>query len=296
MYTGPWITLSHPGGSQESIKKGSLAPSTMVHDDDAARALGFKEGIIGGLTLFSVTGGSIAASLGHTWFEGGVCSVKHKGVTYAGDVRVKWELVTPDFNDSRKIVYHLEDRDGNTAAHGWASLPKPGMKSIPPWERNPEVHKSVGVDIVPEFKVGTVSPPLKVIVHREDAIKNLDKISDYNWWYRIASPWGDPILTPYETAYMLYQKLKTSLFIGAATSPRFHTPMDAGKDMVFFQPLFLERTYTMKAKLIDKWQSGKTVFWCHEYSYEDENGKLVALMHANSAHMIKDLKPLAKKQ
>jgi len=140
------------------------------------------------------------------------------------------------------------------------------------------------------MKVGNPRPPFEAIVNRQDAIERLDRIADSNWWYRIASPWGDPILTPFDIAYMLYQGLRETSG-GPTRSPRLRTPMDAGTDMVIYRPLFVDRTYVMKPFLCDKWQTPKSVFFCTEYSYEDESSKLVAVMRAYSAHLIRDLAP-----
>jgi hypothetical protein len=68
--------------------------------------------------------------------------------------------------------------------------------------------------------------------------------------------------------------------------------MDAGTDMVFYAPLFADRTYVMKPRLCDKWQTDKTIFFTTEYIYEDkESAKPVAMMRTYSAHLIRDLLP-----
>ena len=203
-------------------------------------------------------------------------------------MRTLWEQSKADIGDAKKIDFHLEDREDNTSTYGWASVAEPGNKPVPPWERSPVTHISVGEDVLPEMKVGGASPPFEAIVSREDAINRLDGIGDYNWWYRIASPWGNPILTPFEVAYMLYQGLrKTSA--GPTRSLRLRTPMDAGTDMVVYHPLFVDQTYIMKSRLCDKWQTPRSVFFCTEYSYQGKSGELVALMRTYSAHFISDL-------
>lgn len=289
MYTGPWVKVHKPPSSSERVRQG-VAPVTMIHDDDAAQALGFREGIVGGLTLVSVTTGAIAASFGHTWYEGGIYSVRHRNPVYEGDVRVIWEESQPDPVDAKKIDFYLEDWENNTSTHGWASVARSGTKLVPPWERNPVKHTSIGEDALPEMKVGSPRSPFEAIVKRQDAIERLDRITDFNWWHRIASPWGDPILTPFDIAYMLYQGLREAP-AGPARSPRLRTPMDAGTDMVVYRPLYVDHTYVMKPVLCDKWQTAKSVFFCTEYNYEDEKTELVAVMRSYSAHLISDLAP-----
>jgi hypothetical protein len=60
---------------------------------------------------------------------------------------------------------------------------------------------------------------------------------------------------------------------------------------VVYEPLFIDRTYLMKARLADKWQTNRTVFFVTEYDYEDEKGARVAMMRAYSAHLIRALAP-----
>ena len=89
MYTGPWVKVHKPPSSRERIEQG-IPPVTRIHDDDAARELGFREGIVGGLTLLSVTTSALDASFSHTWYEGGTYSVRHRSPTYEGEVNVVW--------------------------------------------------------------------------------------------------------------------------------------------------------------------------------------------------------------
>jgi len=288
---GPWVRVVKPPSSSERVEQG-FAPVTRIHDDDAAQALGFQAGFVGGLTLLSVTTGAIAASFGHGWYERGTYSVRHKRPVYEGDVRVIWEEGEPDPGEERKIGFHLEERDGGTSTHGWAAVVPAGEKPSPPWERNPAEHASPGEDVLPEMSIGSTRPPFEASVSLQEAIVTLDGIDDDNWWHRYASPWGDPILTPYETAHMLYQGLRKSP-PGPTRSSRLRTPMDAGTDLVFYHPLFADRTYIMKPRLVDKWQTAKSVFFCTEYVYEDQNGDVPAVMRAYSVHLIRALEPAA---
>ncbi|MDP2920100.1 MAG: hypothetical protein Q8O43_07785 [Dehalococcoidia bacterium] len=293
MYAGPWVFARKPQETGEREDK-SLPPVTLIHDNAAAQALGFKGGFVGGLTLLSLASGAIDASFGHMWYEGGTLSVRHRAPVYEGDVRVMWEERPSESREARRIGYHLENRDGEESTHGWATLPKPGEKPVPPWERHPVKHKSVDDDILPEMVVGQSRAPFEAIVKMKDFVPRLDAIKDYNWWYRYASPWGPPILTPHEVCYMLYQgrpQLRTNIL----RSSRLRTSMDAGTDLVMYSPLFVDHIYTMKARLVDKWQTARTVFFVTEYTYSDEKGKNIAMMRAYSAHLIRDLAPLERR-
>jgi len=289
MYYGPWVFARKPQETSERPNKDE-PPVTLIHDHEAARALGFQAGFVGGLNLLSIAESAIDAGIGHVWYEGGALSVRNRAPVYECDLRACWEHIPPQPGESRRIKYHLVDREGKESTHGWAAVPRAGARPVPPWEREPVRHTSVGEDVLPELVVGQTRKPFEITVNLEDAVKSLDEIRDYMAWYRYGSPWGGPILSAFEICFALYQG-KPQIRSNILRSPRLVTSMDAGTDLVVYEPLFADRTYLMKPQLVDKWQTEKTVFFTTEYVYEDEKGKTVALMRANSAHLIRALAP-----
>ena len=289
MYEGPWVMVRKPPNSQERIAQG-VRPRTLIHDDDSARALGYKAGIVGGLTLLSVTSAAIPASLGHAWYQGGVYSVRHRSVGYEGEVRVVWEVVKPDPPGSRKIAFHLENREGNTSTYGWASTTEAGREPVAPWERDP-ARKPVGSDAAPDIVVGSTRTPFEIVVRREDVMEK-----DQHWWYRVASPWGDPVLSPLDIASVFYHGRRINpAFVEPRSSAPVRRGMDAGTDLVVYEPLFLDRTYVINTKLCDKWQTEKTVFTSTEYTYQDkETGRLAAAVRTYGALLIRDVVPVTE--
>ena len=289
MYYGPWVFARKPEETSEREDK-DMPPVTLIHDNESARALGFKGGFVGGLNLLSIAGSAIDAGMGHVWFQGGTLSVRNRAPVYECDVQTCWEETAPLAGESRRLNFHLVDREGQQSTHGWAALPESGARTVLPWKRDPVKHKSVGEDVLPEMKVGQSRTPFEAKVTLKDAVARLDAIQNFIWWYRYGSPWGMPILTAFDICYMLYQG-KPQLRTNILRSPRLLTSMDAGTDMAVFEPLFIDRVYLMKARLAEKWQTDKTVFFVTEYAYEDDKGALVALMRAYSAHLIRALAP-----
>jgi hypothetical protein len=287
MYVGPWIMVRKPPSSQERIAQG-VKPRTLIHDDEAARAMGYKAGIVGGLTLLSVTAGTIPASLGQSWFDGGVFSVRHKSVNYEGEFRAIWEPVTPDSHDSRKIAFHLENREGSLSTYGWASITKTGSKPLPPWERNPVPRLKGLPDASPETVVGVTREPFELIINQQDVMEK-----DQNWWYHYASPWGDPIFSPLDFASVFYHGRRINpAFVEPKGPTQVRAGMDAGTDIVVYEPAFLGHTYIINTKVADKWQTEKTTFVSTEYSFTDKKtGKLVAVSRNYGARVIREPKP-----
>lgn len=289
MYAGPWVFMHKPPETNTRADK-DMPPVTLIHDDAAARALGFKGGFVGGQTLLGLASTCIAASFGHLWYEGGTISVRNRAPVYEGEMRVLWEEARPGPGEARRITFHLETRDTEPSTPGWAALPSPGASPVPPWESAPVRRAAAAPGALPELKVGMTRQPFEAVVTLAAAVKDLDVMRDYNWWHRYASPWGPPILNPYQVCHALYQGFPQSP-ANPLRSPRLRTSMDAGTDLVVYAPFFADNRFTMKASLADKWQTERTVFFVTEYRYEDEAGKLLAVMQAVSAHLIRDLAP-----
>jgi len=288
MYTGPWVMVHKPASSHDRVAQG-LKPRTVIHDDDAARALGLKAGIVGGLTLMSVTSAAIPASLGQSWYQGGVYSVRHRQVSYEGEVRVVWETV-PDPADSRRIAFHIENRAGETSTYGWAATVEPGKKLLAPWERSPQPRNIVGADASPDVVIGATRKPFEIVVHRDDVIER-----DPHWWYRVASPFGDPVWSPLDIASIFYHGRRINpAFVEPEGDAPVRAAMDAGTDLVVCEPVFLDRTYIIETKVADKWQTEKTAFMSLEYSFIDKKtGRLVAISRNYTAFMHRRPKPVA---
>ncbi len=285
MFAGPWTMVNKPPSSIDVTAQGVL-PRTLIHDDETARAMGYKAGIVGGLTLLNVTAAAIPASFGQAWFEGGIFTVRHKNVGYEGEYRAIWEIVPADSPDTRKMTFHLENREGGTSTYGWASTFKPGTKPVPPWERNRAVRQTTGRDAAPEVVVGATREPFDIVVNPEDV-----KEKDPNWWYRVASPWGGPILSPLDLASVFYHGRRIN---PAYVEPKVRGPvlagMDAGTDLVVYEPVFLSRTYTIGTKAADKWQTEKTAFSSTEYTFTDKRtGRLAAVVRNYGARQLRDL-------
>jgi len=289
MPTGPWVMVRKPASSHDRIAQG-VKPRPVIHDDDAARALGLKAGIVGGLTLMSVTAGAIPASLGQRWYEGGVYSVRHKRPSYEGEFRVVWDTLPADPADIRKIGFHLENRDGETSTYGWAAVVEPGKKMLPPWERSPQPRNIVGADAAPDVIVGATRKPFEIVVRREHIIE-----SDPHWWYQVASPFGDPVLSPRDIASVFYHGRRINpAFVEPEGDAPVRAAMDAGTDLVVHAPVFLDRTYIIDTRVADKWQTGKTAFMSLEYGFTDkQTGQLVAISRNYTAFMHRKPEPVA---
>ncbi len=278
MYTGPWIKM--PKTRESSERPEGMPLTTLMHDDAAARALGFRGGFVGGPHLEGVMAAAIPASFGHLWYESGAHNFRVFNPVYNGEeVRVGWEESTPDPGDKRKITYWLEKKNGERAAAGWAALGDPGVKLTPPWERKPSRGVEPASDILPHQPLGSKMPPRDMCYAKEELTRGFrisESIQDSNWWYRIASPYGKPLLSPYSFGGLV---LRYQTMTGRLHGENDDTPplwMYAGVDLVVYHPVFADDTYRMESQVVEKGSSARSQFFVEECSIDDKNGVRVA--------------------
>ena len=297
MHTGPWVKMKKPLESSQ-WGKGRSWVSTLIHDDAAARALGFAGGFVGGASLEGVMATAIFISFGHTWYESGASSVRIlKPVYNDEEVRVVWEESETDPGDKRKIAVWLEKQDGDRVAAGWAAIGEPGEKLTPPWQRNPTRAASPpesADDLLPYHAVGDTYPLREYRVTKDEAAARLDSFGDQNLWYRLASPWGGPIINPSQVGDFLHRR-------GAEDeverpkerrSPQF--AMYVGVDVVVYGPVFLDHTYRIGGWLCEKGLSPRSAFLTREYTLEDDKGMRLAIARFPQRFLLSAIRPESK--
>jgi len=281
---GLWIKAPKTPESTERQGK-SL---TLIHDDEVAKTLGYKGGFVGGSTLMAVTHLATFASFGHNWYECGAYSVRlAKPVFTEDEIRVVWEESEPDPGDKRKITFMLEKRDGERTTFGWAALGKPGQKLTPPWERNPVSFAEPADDLMSEMQVGDRHPDFECCMSKERFIPKFDQLGDYNWWYRVASPWGGPIVPPSELGIMVLSG--TLQRVEDPARKKLRTSMWAGFEVVVNGPVFVDHNYHFKSLLCEMGKTERSLFLTDELTMDDDNGRRVAVIHNKSRHLIGDL-------
>jgi hypothetical protein len=287
---GPWITA--PKTPESTDKPGKSL--TLIHDDDVAKSLGYQGGFVGGSTVMAITSPAIFASFGHNWYESGVYSARLSKPVFTGDeVRVIWEESEPDPGDKRKITFCLEKRDGLLTTFGWAALGEPGQKLKPPWERYLSPPAESADDLVPEMQVGDRYPDFDCCMTKDRIIPKFDGIHDYNWWYRVASPWGDPIVPPSELGIMALTGAVERT--GDLASQRLQNSMWTGFEAVVYGPVFVGHNYHFQSWLCEKGKTARSVFFTTELTMDDEDGRRVAIFHHKSRHLISDIGDIESK-
>lgn len=271
---GPWIQMQKTPESSEIRREGPVV--TLIHDDATTRKLGFAGGFVGGPNLEGVMAAAIPASFGHLWHEGGVHSVKIFSPVFAGEkVRVVWEESAPDPGDKRKIQYSLEKEDGGRVATGWAAIGNTN-ELVAPWERGPARMSEPEDDVLPDTQIGDRLPPLDVTLEEERITSSMDRVQDTSWWYRIASPYGKPLLAPYLFGSMVLRYVVESSLDQRRNDDAVPLWMYAGLDVIVCRPVFVNQTYRLEGRVCDKGRSSRAVWVTRECDIDDKDGVRVA--------------------
>jgi hypothetical protein len=138
--------------------------------------------------------------------------------------------------------------------------------------------------------VGATRKPFEMSVRPDDVMER-----DQHLWYRVASPFGGPVLSPYDIAAVFYHGRRINpAFVEPEGDAPVRPVMDAGTDLVVYEPVFLDRSYIIDTRVADKWQTEKTAFMSLEYSFRDkDSGRLAAVTRNYSAFVVRKPVPVA---
>ncbi|MDA1075071.1 MAG: MaoC family dehydratase, partial [Proteobacteria bacterium] len=125
-----WKLLSNTASAQ----KGS------IHDDDAARSLGFRRAFVPGSLVANFAVPSILEHFGSTWLQGGWYDFN-----FVSPVYIDEEVRTIAGETDGRFACRVETRDGRLCAQGLA-----GMQAKLPWQT-----KGALADVFPGVVIGT---------------------------------------------------------------------------------------------------------------------------------------------
>ena len=254
--TGEWVVarnvLSRVGGAS-------------IHDDDAARRLGFPGGLVPSNVQVVLVVRELVRLHGPRWYERGVLEHNWTAPVYAGEeVRV-----VIDGDDFR-----LEKGDGTVCAAGVAALAggddgDDGDDLAAPWER-PGAPAALDVgdyDPLPGEQPGHRYPDSEVSITAGAVERGLGGYDD-NPWYRHHSHWGPPIVPTVAQLALGGPSSPPVDRMPRATWEEMRSGMNATSVILHTGPVFVGRTYAREAFLVEKGTRGRHCFrtiettWC----------------------------------
>lgn len=261
---GPWLVARNA----VSDRAGS------IHDDAAARSLGFPGGLVGGNVQVAAVTRTLTDVLGPPWYERGF--LRHTWVKPVYDSEQLQATVTEldrGGTDECLVDVKLHKRDGTLVVAGFAGLCAPDAERVPPWRHamsRPERDVD-GYDPLPE-RPGEEYPDGEITITPQYVERSLAGLDD-SAWYHDASPWGDAVVPTV-----------AQLVLGGFGRPDTPRPvaremlagMNATSEILQTGPLFVGRTYRRRAALAAKGAAGRYAFRTIEFETFDESGVRVA--------------------
>jgi hypothetical protein len=237
-YTGEWRQL----GNISADSRGS------IHDDSAARKLGFRAGFVPGSVVGTVAVEGAIGVVGKRLLEDGWYDLTFVSPVYTDD---EVRAVAETAGDGLSL--RVETRDGRLCCSGRA-----GLGDTLPWPDTtaPDLSALPRIEIGTELRGGAFSVTLT------DLEALLRGSGEDSAWYRAASPWGGPVVPPERLHRIALDVSRTvRLEIDGVRQPG----MWAGHALVMRAPLFLGRVYKMTERVVDKGRSGRAVFLTYEF-------------------------------
>lgn len=241
-----------------------------IHDDDAARRLGFRGAFVSGRVHLNVFVPVLLEAYGRHWFEDGTISVEFRhGTLDAEEVRAGLEVA-----GTRQAGVLLETRQSDVVARGTASC---GETGEPTWlgRKNLAGRDEGGYALVSAVTPGDAFSE-RVITLSDAAAERMAAGAVRVAWYAGASPWGPPIVSP---ALMV-----NALGVGCTTYLRDHpvrgVAIDGATELRNVGgPVFLGRPYRVGGRIVARGRSPRTeYFWYESWLDDEQDGRRVAEM------------------
>ena len=252
LFEGRWRTLPNLAAEVENS----------IHDDQRARALGFRGGFVPGPTVAEAVMPAIITLFGKRWFEGGWYDLKFIAPVYIDD---EVREIAEAGSDENSVLLQLRTRDDRLTCGGRA-----GLGTDVPWQ--PEMDGQRGGETAfPHLELGTEADAREFRIGAEDFLTKLAVAGNDSAWFRESSPWGGAICP---TIAMFRQSRRMQgLPIGEGVK---QPGINADFQLVMEQPVFCDEPYTVRTRLADKGVSRRCWFRSVEFEISDLAGRRCA--------------------
>jgi acyl dehydratase len=262
-----------------------------IHDDDAAKRLGFRGSAVAGSVHLDVFAPLLVEAYGNEWFERGALSVYFHNVVVSGEeVQAVVDRPSPAGAQTSVLARRADDH-GIVVCAGTASLGEHGRSELA--TRDLRLCDSGTLRMMHGVEPGTELGSERLGVSRSTQLAQLESggLNEPMAWYRDASPWGDPIASPSTTASLMFRLLtgdddvqrhdRISPHIGAAFG------MFGAFQIEYVDgPVFLDRPYTVSGRVVGVGESPKTEYVWWDAEAVDDDGRIAARMR----HLLRFLK------
>ena len=241
-----------------------------IHDDEAAKALGFAGGWVSARVHLNVFVPVLLDAFGPTWFERGTLSLDFRTATLDRE-EVRAVLTCPKLGVSRGDA-RLERRDGTHVAFGDASV---GAVHEPTFLATKDLGGRHGgpYQLIANVSPGDPFPPREIVLREAAAHRMIGGVG--HEWYLDDSPWGPPIASP----SLMVNALGAACGSYLREHPIGGVFIDGGTEIRNLNgPVLLNTSYVCGGRVLARGRSPRTEYFWYESWLDDESGRRVAEM------------------
>jgi len=241
-----------------------------IHDDEAARALGFAGGWVSARVHLNVFVPLLLEAFGRRWFELGALSLDFRTATLDRE-EVRAVLTCADAGASRADA-RLEQRDGAHVAIGDASVDAPAEPSYLA-TKDLRGRDDGPYQLIANVSPGDRFPPREIVLREATAERMIGGVG--HEWYLNDSPWGAPIASP--------SLMVNALGAACGSYLREHRIggvfIDGGTEIRNINgPVLLDTSYVCGGRILARGRSPRTEYFWYESWLDDDSGRRIAEM------------------
>ncbi|MCA9829102.1 MAG: hypothetical protein R3B97_07445 [Dehalococcoidia bacterium] len=261
----PRVAINHVTGS--------------LHDEEAAKGLGFRGTAVGGTTHMDVFAPLLVETYGAEWFERGALSVMFLNVIVSGEAvqAVVERPATPAAQVG--VLARRADDHAILAGAGTASLRDHSRSALA--TRGLRLCDESQLRMLKGVKPGQSLGQLTASVEREtqDALLASGAINEPLDWYRGASPWGGPIACVSQSAILMLDLVNPENQRRIAPDIGESFGMFGAIELAYERgPVFLDRPYTIEGTVVGVGHSPQTEYLWWDATARDERGETAVRM------------------
>jgi hypothetical protein len=237
-----------------------------IHDDEAAKALGFAGGWVSARVHLNVLVPLLLEAFGRKWFERGMVSLDFRHATLdADEVRAILDV------DASHAAVRLEQRDGTAIATGDAC--------VGAWEttalgtRDLAARDDAAYRLITNVMPGDEFPTREIVLREPAARRMIGGVG--HEWYLDGSPWGPPVASP----SLMVNALGAACGAYLREHPIGGVFIDGGTEIRNVNgPVLLDTPYVCSGRVLARGASPRTEYFWYESGLDDEQGRRVAEM------------------
>jgi acyl dehydratase len=251
-----------------------------MHDDAYAARMGYRGGLVPGVTLLAYLTPALIDAFGEAWPGRGRLRARFLRPAYDGDALTMRAAVEHGGNDVA-LACRIEGADGAACVEAEASCP-PIDEPTAPWRTSipsagPATVSPDGAlpELAPEnLSAGQELSPLTYRVPLANAISWAAEAGDASAWYRDASPFGGPIVHPAYFARDAIALLRHN-FTYKATA-------HAETDLVYFGPGRPDCDYTAYGNVVHVYErNGNSYVLLNTLTVDQDGREIVRNRHTS---------------